>query len=192
MSHLPGYDPAREFWAFGYGSLMWRPGFDYLERAAATVHGYHRDACVYSVTYRGTPEMPGLVVGLQQGGSCRGFAYRVAPDKVAETVVYLDARELVTAVYRPKWLKATLADGRRVRAYGYVADPAHPNYAGHLSLEEKAEVVRRGVGREGTSREYLANTVAHLDDMGIPDTPLHRLLRLADQSSASPGAEKAM
>ena len=169
-----------DFWVFGYGSLMWRPGFPFLDQHRAVAHGYHRQACVFSITYRGTPEQPGLVVGLAPGGSCRGIAFRVAEKDRADVIGYLDERELVTDVYVPKTLSVTLDDGRKVAARGYVADPHHKQYAGHLPLAEKAAVVRRGTGREGRSRDYIANVVTHLDEFGINDGPMHALLKLAD------------
>ena len=167
------------FWVFGYGSLMWRPGFDYLERVRAVCHGYHRQACVLSITYRGTRDRPGLVVGMAPGGSCKGIAYRVAPDKIEQTVAYLDERELVTDVYKPRMVAVTLADGRRLKAHGYVVDTRHDQYfAG--TIAEQAAVVRGAKGREGTSREYIANVVAHLDEMGIADGPMHALIEAVD------------
>lgn len=185
---LPGGCAEGEFWVFAYGSLMWRPGFPHLEEQPALVRGWHRAACILSVRYRGTPEVPGLVVGLDRGGACRGRAYRVAAAERAAVIAYLDSRELATGVYRRRNLACVLADGRQVTAYGYVADPAHPQYAGHYTTAEKVRVIRQGVGGEGRSRDYIANTIAQMDAMGIRDGQLHALLRVVDGEEDVPGA----
>lgn len=166
---------AAALWVFGYGSLMWRPGFEWEERQRATIHGFHRSFCVYSHVYRGTRENPGLVLGLDNGGSCCGVAYRTTPANARTTVEYLIRREMVTRVYMPRWVVARLADGRHVRAHTYTAAHNHTQYAGKLSLEEAAALIRKGVGRSGPNPEYLFNTIAHLDELGIADGPLHRL-----------------
>ena len=133
---------------------MWRPGFAYAEAAPARLHGYHRSLCIYSIVHRGTPEQPGLVLGLDRGGSCRGWAFRVSPEQEAEILEYLDSRELVTDVYRRKRLPVTVG-GRRVVAWGYVVRREHPQYAGQLAPERLLDLVRRGVGRSGDCRDYL-------------------------------------
>src|SRR5450755_4564103 len=142
-----------DLWVFGYGSLMWRPGFDYIERVPARLIGEHRALCVYSFVHRGTPEKPGLVLGLDRGGACRGIAFRVAATKRAETVAYLRAREQVTSVYREVmrsvWLQS---DARqRVSALTYVVDRGHVQYAGRLSLIEQFRLVQQGHGRSGNN-----------------------------------------
>lgn len=164
-------------WIFGYGSLMWRPEFPHLEDQPALLRGYHRALCVYSTRYRGTPERPGLVLGLDRGGSCRGRAFRVAPADRDAVMAYLHEREMINKVYIPKWLPVALP-GRTVTAYVFVADPEHRQYAGKLTLERAAELVLGGHGPKGSGVEYLANTVAHLDELGICDGPLHRVLDL--------------
>lgn len=169
-----------DLWVFGYGSLMWRPGFPFVERVPALLHGWHRDLCVTSIRYRGTPQAPGLVMGLQRGGSCRGLAYRVAAADRLAAVDTLDARELATRAYRTRFLAVALADGRRVSAYGYVTDPDHAQYAGRLSRAERVALVLQGHGAEGPCRDYLANTVAHLDALGIRDGLMHALLAAVD------------
>jgi cation transport protein ChaC len=167
-------------WIFAYGSLMWRPGFVYAEAAPARLHGYHRSLCIYSIVHRGTPEQPGLVLGLDRGGSCRGWAFRVSPEQEVDILAYLDARELVTDVYRRRRLPVTVGD-RRVVAWGYVVRREHPQYAGRLGPERLLDLVRRGVGRSGNCRDYLLSTVGHLEAMGIVDGPLHVLAEaLAD------------
>lgn len=174
---------AGDLWVFGYGSLMWRPGFPFAEMAPALLRGWHRDLCVKSIRYRGTPDAPGLVMGLRRGGSCRGRAYRVAAADRLAVLDTLDERELATRAYRTRFLILHLADGRRVRAYGYVTDPDHAQYAGMLERAERIALVRQGHGTEGPCRDYLANTVAHLDALGIRDGLMHTLLAAVDAAS---------
>lgn len=165
-------------WIFAYGSLMWDPGFPFVERAHALLHGYHRAMCIYSHVWRGTPERPGLVLGLDRGGACRGIAFRVEPEARAEVIAYLDARERVTDVYLRREQPVRLAGGAGpVTALAYVADRAHRQYAGKLAPEEAARLIAQGVGRAGANVDYLASTVRHLEEMGIADGPLHRLER---------------
>ena len=173
-----------DFWVFGYGSLMWAPGFAHLEARPARVHGYHRALCVYSVAHRGTVERPGLVVGLDRGGSCLGRAFRVAAAEVEDVRAYLHERELVTHVYVPRTLAARLDDGRRVPAYGFIARRDHPQYTGTLPLDRTVDLVVQGCGDSGACLDYLRNTVRHLDDLGIADGPLHRVLAMAERAAA--------
>jgi glutathione-specific gamma-glutamylcyclotransferase len=168
------------FWVFAYGSLMWRPGFDFAERRLATLHGYRRRFCMTSVHYRGTPEQPGLVLALDAdvAGHCAGVVYRVGGQGSEATLAYLRERELVSYAYREITHEVTLDDGRRVEALAYVSDRGHPQYLGGLSLEEQAEVIARAVGPMGPNAEYLMNTVASLDALGVADQDLHRLATL--------------
>ena len=164
-------------WIFGYGSLMWRPGFAHDAAEPALLRGYHRAFCVYSVHHRGTPARPGLVLGLDRGGSCGGRAYRGAARDAEAVIAYLDAREQVTAVYLRR--RVTIEIGaERVAAITYVADRAHRQYAGKLALRRAAEIILGGHGVAGDNPEYLEHTVAHLDELGIADGPLHELLGL--------------
>jgi cation transport protein ChaC len=173
-------DPAHvgeDLWVFAYGSLMWRPDFAFLERIEARLLGAHRALCVYSFVHRGTPERPGLVLGLDHGGTCRGIAYRVRGSERASTVAYLRAREQVTSVYReamrPIWLKGD--PERSVRALCYVVDRGHPQYAGRLSLEQQLHHVRQGHGHSGANRDYVIATVGALEQLGYRETELHLL-----------------
>jgi cation transport protein ChaC len=171
----PPIDPdIEDLWVFGYGSLMWRPDFPYLERLKARLIGGHRSLCVYSFVHRGTPERPGLVLGLDRGGTCRGIAFRVAADARAATIAYLRAREQVNAVYlechRSVWLEGDPT--RRVSALCYVADRSHPQYAGRLTLAEQLHFVRQGHGRSGANRDYVIATVHALEALGIRDSGL--------------------
>ena len=171
-------DPSDDdLWIFGYGSLMWRPGFDYLESRPARLFGFHRAFCGYSWYHRGSEEHPGLVLGLDQGGSCIGQAYRIAPANAEAVIAYLDAREMVTAVYQPIITPIQTAEGK-VRARTYIADRTHPQYAGKLPYGDQAEIIRHGVGNSGINTDYLASTIAHLDELGITDGPLHSVHEL--------------
>ncbi len=161
-----------DLWVFGYGSLMWRPGFAFLESELARVRGYHRALCVYSHVHRGTPERPGLVLGLDRGGSCRGIAFRVAARHRQETIAYLRAREQVTSVYRELYLDARLGNGRSVTALSYAVDRSHIQYAGRLARAEVARLVAQGQGISGANPDYVRATQAHLAELGITDATL--------------------
>ena len=164
--------PPEDLWVFGYGSLIWRPGFAFVERAGARLHGYHRALCIYSHVHRGTPETPGLVLGLDRGGVCRGLAFRVAAGQAQETVDYLRAREQATAVYIERHVPLRLEDGRQVRALVYVADRRHLQYAGKLPPADLLKLVRQGRGSSGENPDYVLQTHAHLRKMGIFDPVL--------------------
>ena len=176
-----------QFWIFGYGSLMWRPGFVFIRSEAARVHGYHRSLCVYSHVHRGTPEQPGLVLGLDKGGSCHGVAFEVAPENWNDTIAYLRAREQVTSVYLERRKTVTLIESKRtVEAVTYVVDRAHCQYAGVLDEEALERHVRLGRGVSGHCTDYVMNTHAHLREMRIRDPALERLaLRLNQAASSS-------
>jgi cation transport protein ChaC len=166
-----------DLWVFGYGSLMWRPGFDFEEQAPARLMGAHRALCVYSVVHRGTDAEPGLVLGLDKGGACRGVAFRVVAGAEEETVAYLRAREQVTDVYVEALRPVTLLDGsnRGFRALCYLVDRNHAQYAGSLSFEEQLRIVRSGKGQAGGNIEYVLNTVRHLESAGVHDPWLSSL-----------------
>lgn len=185
---LPGDLPG-DLWVFGYGSLMWRPGFTYVERCEARLHGWHRRLCVYSHTYRGTPKDPGLVFGLDRGGSCRGIAYRVAAREARKAIDYLDDREMIYEVYRQAMVPVSLTsssarqpDGMdvRVEALTYVVDRSSSQYAGALAPERLADIVARGEGVSGPATEYLANTLLHLDEFGLGNPGLEAVLAAAN------------
>ncbi len=166
-----------ELWVFGYGSLMWRPGFAYLERVPARLIGLHRSLCVFSFVHRGTPERPGLVLGLDRGGMCRGIAFRVAAAARHETVEYLREREQVTSVYVETSRQVDLEDKtrRRVRALCYIVDRSHVQYAGRLTLAESLHHVRQGHGKSGANRDYVIETVRALEALGYREGELHLL-----------------
>jgi cation transport protein ChaC len=179
-----------DLWIFGYGSLMWQPGFSFLERVPARLVGAHRALCVYSFVHRGTPERPGLVFGLDQGGTCRGIAFRVAGRQRVVTLAYLRAREQVTMVYR-ETMRAVWLNGdprQRVQALCYVVDRGHPQYAGRLTLSEQLHFIRQGHGKSGPNRDYVLAAIAELEALGYRETEMHRLaerLRGANEPHAS-------
>jgi len=162
-------------YVFGYGSLMWRPGFPFEERSLATIRGRHRRLCVLSFVHRGTEARPGLVLGLDRGGACRGVVFRVAAERRAEVIDYLRERELVTDVYVERHVPATFDDGRVVDALVYVVDRSHRQYAGRLSLDETLARVRGAVGRSGRNEDYVISTADHLTECGVADPRLHTL-----------------
>jgi cation transport protein ChaC len=168
-----------DFWVFGYGSLMWRPGFDHEQALQARLFGHHRALCVRSFVHRGTPQRPGLVLGLDRGGSCHGVAFRVRPENREAVIEYLRGRELVTHVYREATRRLRLDTGQQVTALTYVVDRAHQQYAGGLSVDEALSAVNGAKGQSGPNEAYVLNTVAHLRTLGIRDQHLeaiaHRL-----------------
>lgn len=166
-----------DLWVFAYGSLMWRPGFEFAERTLATVRGYRRALCVYSHVHRGTPEKPGLVLGLDRGGACRGVAYRVVAAEAETVIAYLRKREQVTMVYREVRLRCGLADGREVRALCYAVDRSHPQYAGTLEPAELVRLVRQGVGVSGANPDYVRSTYLHMREIGVSDASMDALVR---------------
>lgn len=177
-----------DFWVFGYGSLMWRPGFDFTESALAWVHGYHRSLCIFSHVHRGTPERPGLVLGLDYGGSCQGVAFRVAARDRDATLAYLRERELVTSVYLEKTVGLRFADGGATSAIAYVVDRAHRQYAGRLTREEMTRLIAEGVGANGDNPAYVRNTYEHLLQLDIHDAELAEVVRRLDGASCRTAA----
>jgi cation transport protein ChaC len=169
-------EPA-ELWVFGYGSLMWRPGFDFSEKAPAALIGAHRSLCIYSFHHRGTQQNPGLVLGLDEGGACRGVAFRVAAERSDATLAYLREREQITDVYVEVKRPVSLLDGsgRELEALCYIVDRGHPQYAGRLTTEIQAQLVRSAIGLSGSNLDYLLNTVRHLEEAGIHDVELMAL-----------------
>jgi cation transport protein ChaC len=172
-------DTNEDLWVFGYGSLMWRPGFEYLERVPARITGLHRSLCIYSLVHRGTPEGPGLELGLDRGGSCRGIAYRVAAVRRPDTIAYLREREQVTKVYveTMRRIALTSTQPRVAVALVYVVDRSHPQYAGPLDLERQLHLVRQGRGQSGSNRDYVLSTVSEIEAQGCRDSSLQDLAR---------------
>ena len=184
-----GKEDAGDLWVFGYGSLMWRPGFAFVERVPARLVGLHRALCVYSFVHRGTPERPGLVLGLDRGGMCRGVAFRVAAAAREETVAYLRAREQVTTVYLETTRRVELEEPapRQVRALCFIVDRSHRQYAGRLTPDKALHHVRQGHGSSGPNRDYVIETVQALEELGYRETDLHLLVeRLKGTHEALP------
>jgi cation transport protein ChaC len=176
----------QQFWIFGYGSLMWRPGFDFIRSEPALVRGYHRRLCVYSYVHRGTPEQPGLVLGLDRGGSCHGMGFEIESAKWEETLAYLRAREQVTMVYLERTANIQLLGSKKsVEAITYVVDRKHRQYTGHLPDEALVDHIRRGRGMSGQCIDYVMSTVNHLRDMKIKDETLERLAASLDGQAAT-------
>ncbi|MEM0908262.1 MAG: gamma-glutamylcyclotransferase [Pseudomonadota bacterium] len=159
-------------YVFGYGSLMWRPDFPYRDRQTATIRGHHRRLCVYSWVHRGSKARPGLVLGLDEGGACRGALFEVDDEHREAVIANLRAREQVTMVYLERTLAVTTDTGTTIDALTYVVDRAHPQYAGPLSVEETVGVVRGAIGRSGRNEDYVLSTADHLSDVGIEDGQL--------------------
>ncbi|QIB36205.1 gamma-glutamylcyclotransferase [Ancylobacter pratisalsi] len=163
-----------DLWVFGYGSLMWNPGFAFEERVTGKLIGAHRSFCVLSVHWRGTPEKPGLVLGLDRGGACLGIAYRVAPAQAEATLAYLREREQVTNIYREAVRRVWLKDGseRSISAVTFLVDRGHAQYAGRLSPDERLHLIRQGHGVGGPNTDYVNATARHLAELGIRDTEM--------------------
>ncbi len=180
---IDGNPDATDSWIFGYGSLMWKPGFDYVTACQAILHGYHRSLCVYSWVHRGTRERPGLVFGLDRGGACKGFAFKLAQNDEADVIDYLDKRELVTDVYRRKRMMITLQSGR-VPAWCYVVRRDHPQYAGKLPEADLLAIIERSKGQSGHCRDYVLSTVDHLEELGVDDGVLKSVASKLSQAAA--------
>lgn len=164
-------------WVFGYGSLVWNPGFDVAEQCIATLPDYARSFCMRSIHHRGTEAAPGLVLALDAapGAACQGVAMAVRAGQEDEVLGYLRARELISSAYLERMLDIDLVSGERVRAVTYVIDAAHVQYCGGLPLEEQAGIIARAVGGRGPNTEYLYNTASHLTQLGISDADLEWL-----------------
>jgi glutathione-specific gamma-glutamylcyclotransferase len=183
--------PAGDVWLFAYGSLLWNPACEFVESRRAVVQGWHRAFCFRSTRFRGTPDRPGLMMGLDRGGQCRGMIFRLAAEQVRESLGKLFRRELIMKpwVYSPRWLAARTRDGS-VQALGFVVNRQHERYVGRLAPEEVARILATASGPRGSCAEYLHNTVAHLEELGIRDRNLWRLQRLvAEQISRGRGGE---
>jgi len=175
QAFLDGLNEDEEVWFFGYGSLMWNPGFPSLADGVAVAQGWQRRFCVYSHRYRGTPKQPGLVLGLDEGGACTGHAYQVCKGRVREVADYLWDREMVTGIYRPTLID-TEVEGHGHRAcWAFVVKRDHSQYAGTLSEAECAALIASAAGNRGSNRDYLQNTVKHLNAIGVGDAHLHEI-----------------
>lgn len=171
--------PKGDLWVFGYGSLMWSPGFSFKQKALGRIHGYHRALCILSTRYRGTKRRPGLVMGLCRGGSCWGMAFRVEAQRVRDALARLWKREMPRRVYAPRLLKVQLGARRYVRALAFLADPTHPAYVRELDLHGRARLVAQGIGQRGPCVDYIRNTLDHMHQVGVADPHLERILHAA-------------
>lgn len=181
-------EPPEPFWVFGYGSLVWNPGFPVAERVLADLDGYHRSFCMRSIHHRGSEETPGLVLALDEAANatCAGVAFRVDPDHAVQTLDELRERELISSAYLEKLIEVRLRDGRVMPAVTYVIDPHHVQYCGALPLEEQARIIATAVGGRGPNHEYLTNTAAHLRELGLRDAELDWLeARVAEMRALS-------
>lgn len=167
--------PRGDLWVYTYGSLMWDPGFRHVDTRPALLRGYHRAFCIYSSRYRGTVAAPGLVLGLDRGGACRGIAYRVAAVDVPAALESLWAREMRRRVYVPR-LMPVQCGGRRQRALAFLANRDHAGYAGRLEHDVAARIIAGCRGERGPNVDYLVNTLRHLEQLGVQDQHLQRLL----------------
>jgi len=181
---LTGARPGEDVWVFGYGSLMWNPLIHYVERRPATLGGFHRRFCLWSITGRGTPQCPGLVLGLDLGGSCQGLAYRLPAAHAAQELKLLWNREMVSGSYAARWVRVEgkpCAESHgcteELRALAFVVNRKHPNYAGKLTLEQVVGAIADAAGHLGTSAEYLLCTVEALATHGLRDRHLENLRR---------------
>lgn len=177
---------ADDIWVFGYGSLIWDPGFAFAERQVARLAGWHRSFCMLSVHYRGTPAAPGLVLALDraEAASCHGLVFRVPQPDAAATTAYLRARELISDAYIEARLPVTLADGRQVEALTYVINRDHAQYAGLLTPAAQARTIATAAGVKGDNCDYLTATAAHLSALGIADAEMDHLVALVTQLRA--------
>jgi cation transport protein ChaC len=168
-------------WIFGYGSLMWDPGFTYIEKQPATLLGFHRSFCIYSHHYRGTSERPGLVLGLDKGGICQGIAFRVDRLKWPNVVSYLDERELIGYAYQAVETDINFGcSGTVVQAYTYIADSSHPNYAGDIGFDRAINIIMAAAGISGLNRDYLIQLIQQLQKYGYTEPYLYQLLERAE------------
>jgi len=174
-----------KLWIFGYGSLMWRPGFDFVEVQKAKLFGLHRRLCIYSHVHRGTPDRPGLVLGLDKGGSCEGLAFKVADEKQDEVVEYLREREQINGVYVEGQRKLQLEDGQQVKALCFSALTSHKQYAPKLSHEDMLNVIKGAVGQAGPNEDYVISTAKKIAELGTRDLPLERLCSALEGKSHS-------
>lgn len=172
---LDGIGPDGDLWIFGYGSLIWKPAFEFVEQRSAQLHGWHRQFCLWTPVGRGTPEQPGLALGLDRGGSCSGVAYRIDAAHREQELDLIWRREMLVVAYEPHWVQLRCAEGE-VRAIAMTIDPSSPLYAKGLELEDIARVLATAKGELGSARDYLENTVAHLEELDLAEQPLLDIL----------------
>ncbi len=178
-----------DLWVFAYGSLMWNPAIHTVERRIGLIHGYHRRFCLLMPAGRGTLDRPGLMLGLDRGGSCRGVVWRIAAVEVESEMEILWRRELVTDGYLPRWVRVNTPQGV-VSAITFVANRAQERYVRDPDETDVVRMMATAKGPLGRARDYLHNTVLHLDELGVADGPLHRLLAAVDAYEEGAGEEE--
>ena len=183
---LQAWGGQEDLWLFGYGSLIWKPEFDWLECRPARVQGWHRALKMWSRINRGTPQVPGLVLALLAGGSCRGMAFRIAAREVEAVLARLWVREMVTGVYDPRWLACHSTEGS-VQALAFTLSRRSPSHTGVLTEAQYRHIFAHARGRYGTTLDYARTTLEALNQHGIEDRALQRLVRLADEAAAETG-----
>jgi cation transport protein ChaC len=179
-------EEGEDLWVFGYGSLMWRPGFPFVERCHGQLHGYHRALCILSTRYRGTHRKPGLVMGLCRGGSCWGMAFRVHAGRAKQVLDTLWKREMLNRVYMPRFVPVAVEGAARVHALAFVADTEHKQFVRELDINGRARLVAQGVGQRGACVDYIRNTLDHMRELGVHDPHLMRILEAARRMGAVP------
>ena len=185
---VPDDADTSDIWVFGYGSLIFNPVMDYVDRARGRIYGHHRRFCLWTRLGRGSPDCPGLVLALDRGGSCTGVAYRLNPDVAIAELDLLWRREMVTLAYRASWLTFHPDghnDGAGKRAISFVSRPERENFAGPMTLDQEADVIASASGFIGPCRDYLFNTVKALEADGISDPHLKKLQRAVERRLAS-------
>lgn len=185
---LLDHPPGEETWIFAYGSLMWNPALDYVEVQPCRVEGWRRSFCFWTPMGRGTPELPGLMLALADGGQCEGIAYRLSPGLERQELGLLWNREMLAGVYKPLWVPTRLRDGRTVSAVTFVVETGHCQYCGDLPIERAVYHIAFAEGRRGACREYLINTAEHARSLGIHDPYLEelveRVVRLREEQAS--------
>lgn len=173
-------------WVFAYGSLMWKPGFDYAASSRARLDGYRRSFCMWSIHHRGTQENPGLVLALDpdEDAGCEGVAFQVPSETRTDVLRYLRERELISSAYQERLETIRLADGQEVQALAYVMNRDHVQYTGQMTAAEKAAIIARSSGGMGPNDEYLFSTLSHLRDMGCPDPEMEEIARLIQRAKS--------
>ena len=181
---LLDHPEGEEAWVFAYGSLMWNPAFEYTEVLQSKIEGWRRSFCFWTPMGRGTPELPGLMLALEEGGACEGIAYRLSPELVRSELGILWNREMLAGLYRARWVPAKLHDGRIVKAVTFVVDPKHCQYCGDLPMERAAHHIAFAEGRRGACRDYLTNTAEHARSLGIHDPYIEDMVERVAQLRA--------
>lgn len=176
IDHVLQQNPGEQVWVFAYGSLIWNPVIHYIQRQVGMVHGFHRRFCLWTPVGRGTPENPGLLLGFDRGGCCRGIVYQIDPEIARSELLLLWRREMVVGSYIPRWVKVSSSAGS-LFAIAFLINRAHPSYASKLDLETAVRHIATAHGELGSAADYLNQTIAGLAEAGIRDRSLLALQR---------------